>query len=337
MMAKRGAFRSWLWLGVLWFLCLGFVVPGAALAGDSELEKATIVLQWLPQAQFVGYFVAQDKGFYKEEGVSMRILPGGPDVLVSEYLESRRAEYGSMFLVSGLEKRSKGLNIVHVAQLVQKSALLLVVKKSSSIEKVEDLDGKRVGLWHNEFQLQARALFKRLGIKVTIVPQSSSMDLFIMGGVDAVSAMWYNELHTLYDSGLNPDELVVFHYDDPEINLNFPEDGLFCLEETYRNHPEKTKGVVKATLRGWEYAFAHQEEALSILEKYMKLANVPFSYEHQRWMLERMRDIVVPDEGQTMGVLSQKDYDQVGKALMEAGFVKKVPSYEDFTREVAHD
>lgn len=312
-------------------LCAAFLYAAPACA--AEAKRAALALQWQPQAQFAGFYVAQAKGFYREAGVDMEIIPGGQDVVASRLLAQGRAQFATMFLATGIERRAetKGPQaVVHLAQLVQRSALLLVTRADSGIKEPKDLDGKRVSLWDNEFRLQPRALFQRLGIHPRILPQSSTLGLFLRGGADAASAMWYNEYHTLLVSGLDAEDLRIFFYRDQD--LNFPEDGIYTLEKTLRADPELCRAVVSASLRGWRYAFEHPEEALDIVLARMREAHVPVSRVHQRFMLARMQDIMLPSEkGHTpLGELKQEDFDRVAKALTGLGLLKQAPAFGEF-------
>nr|WP_321255364.1 ABC transporter substrate-binding protein [uncultured Pseudodesulfovibrio sp.] len=291
------------------------------------LDKTSLVLQWLPQAQFAGYFVAKDKGFYEEEGIDLTLIPGGPDVLASEQLDAGNAEFATLFLTTGLQRRPT-LPIVNIGQFVQRSALMLIAKKSSCISSFKDLNGKKIGLWGNEFQIQARALFRQMNLKVTVVPQSSSLDLFLRDGVHATSGMWYNEYHTLLTYGLDEEDLQPLFFNDA--GLNFPEDGIYCLEQTAANRPDLCQRLVRATIKGWEYTFAHQDEALDIVMHRMQSARVPANRAHQRWMLKRMEDIIMTDEAATMGVLRKDDFERVRQTLLDTGFLDTAPTFEEF-------
>ena len=209
---------------------------------------------------------------------------------------------------------------------------MLVVRADSGISSPRDLDGKRVGLWDNEFGLQPRALFERLGIHPRIIPQSSTLTLFLLGGVDAASAMWYNEYHTLLASGLDRKDLRVFFYRD--LDLNFPEDGIYTLDKTLASDPSLCRAVVDASLRGWEYAFAHPEEALDIVLAQMRAAHVPVSRAHQRFMLARMRDVMLPQTpgDPPLGTLARTDYELMVRNLAHLGLIKNAPSFESFSR-----
>jgi len=312
-------------------LLAALLAAPAAPALAQASEKASIILQWLPQAQFAGYYVAKDKGFYAEEGIDLDILPSGPDILASDYLEDGRADFATLFLTTGLQRR-ESLPLVNIGQFVQHSALMLIAKKSSGIKSFQDLDGKKVGLWANEFQIQARALFRSQGIAATVVPQTSSLDLFMRGGVAACSAMWYNEYHTLLTYGLDEADLQPLFFNDA--GLNFPEDGIYCLEKTAKDRPELCRMLVRATLKGWLYAFAHKGEALDIVLGHMEAAKVPANRAHQRWMLDRMEDVTMA-EHVPMGVLNREDFQRVVRALTDTGFVDTAPRYEDFYKGTA--
>lgn len=311
------------------FLFLLLLATEALAADTPHLKKAAFIPQWSPQAQFAGYYVAYEKGLYRKHGLDLTIIPGGPAHSPIDYLRQKKADFGSLWLCSAIEKRGQGLNLINIAQIMQKSALMLVAKKGSGIRTPQDMNGKKVGLWRDEFQIQPRALFKKYNLKVKFIPQSFSVNLFLQGGVDVASAMWYNEFHTLLNSGLNPDELSTFFFFD--YGLNFPEDGLYCLEETLQKDPEMVGAFVRASLEGWLYAFSHPEESLDIILKVMRLAGIPANRVHQRWMLARMKDLIVIPEGQeSLGRLKEGDFQRVAGELKKIGLIKKVPSFTSF-------
>lgn len=301
------------------------VLCGAAQAGTQRL-----VLHWLPQAQFAGVLMAEEKGFYARRGVDLSIVPGGPDVNVSRHLAEGRAEFATMFLSTALERRAAGMDLVHIGQIVHQSALMLVARKDSGIRALNDLQGRRVGMWGPDFQIQPRALFKRLGIEVEVVEQAPSMDLFMRGGLDAVSAMWYNEYRTLMSYGLDEKDMTAFFFRD--LDLNFPEDGLYCLRATYERDPAAARAVAQATLEGWAYVFAHPEEALELVVRRMKEHRVRANRAHQRWMLARMQDIILAGGAPRLN-LDRPDFEAAAAALVGQGFISDPPGYADFVME----
>jgi len=224
--------------------------------------------------------------------------------------------------------RASGQDIINIGQMIQRSALMLVAKKSSNIKTPQDINGKKVSLWGEDFQIQPKAFFKKYNLKVKIVPQSFSVNLFLRDGVDVASAMWYNEYHTIINSGLNPDELTTFFFH--EHGLNFPEDGIYTLKKTFKKDPSLASAFVKSSIAGWEYAFSHPEEALDIVLKYISQAKIPANRVHQKWMLNRMKDLISPPDSSSIGMLQPRDYERVDYELKENDLVKRTPSYYSF-------
>ena len=313
---------------VSFIFCL-LLAPG--FTGASDLTKVSLVPQWIPQAQFAGYMVALEKGFYRDAGLDLTLLRGGPDNPTFRALREGRATFCTDWVSAGIQTRSSGLRVVNIGQVVQRSALMLIAKKRRGIKSVGDLDGKRIGLWGGNFQVQPMAFFRKYDLGVTIVPLYSTINLFLKDAVDAASAMWYNEYHFILNSGYEPGELTLFFFSD--FGLNFPEDGLYCLEEIFRADPDLCKRFVQASLRGWLYAFENQAETLDLVMKYADAAHTGTNRAHQRWMLARMKDLILPngDKG-GLGKLKQSDYTTVAETLKSLNLLQDIPLFHDFYR-----
>lgn len=318
-------------------LLLGTLLGGfgsGATGQESALTQVSFIPQWQPQAQFAGYYVAYEKGFYRQHHLEVKILQGGPEKPTSAWLAKGKATFGTMFLTDGIEKRAQGIELINIAQIVQRSAFMLVAKKSSGITKPEDINGKRVGLWCNEFVLQPQAFFRNYGLKVKVIPQAATLNLFLRGGVDVASAMWYNEYHQIINSGVNPEELTIFSLAD--YGLNFPEDGIYCLAEMADKHPKTCRDFVAASIQGWKYAFAHPDEALDIVMQYVHAANLPSDRVHQKWMLARMQEIIQPPGSDIpMGMLKETTYGQVAQEMLKRGIIKAIPEFSKFYKDFA--
>jgi NitT/TauT family transport system substrate-binding protein len=307
------------------FLAIAPFPVAQAAAGNT----VTFIPQWLPQSQFAGYYVAQEKGFYRQRGLEVKILTGGPDFPSSELLHYGQADFGTMFLTTAIVKRAKGYKFVNIGQIVQRSALMLVANKSSGIKVPADIQNQRVGLWGAEFQIQPRAFFRKHRLKVKIIPQNATMNLFLRGGVALASAMWYNEYYQIILTGINPEELTTFLLSD--YGLKFPEDGIYCLESTWQKDPQQAQNFVQASLEGWQYAFKHSQEALDIVMKYANAAQVATNRVHQQWMLARMQDIIMPPGGKIpLGCLKKETYLQVARELKKNGLIHMIPDYSQF-------
>ncbi len=295
----------------------------------APLKKVTFIPQWVPQAQFAGYYVAQETGIYKEHGLDVEIISGGPQRSSSDYLKKQKADFASLWLVTGLNLCNQGVEVVNLAQIVQHSALMLVAKKSSGILKPSDMEGHKVGLWGSPFEIQPKIFFKQYNLSVKPLQQSYSINLFLRDGVAVTSAMWYNEYHTILNAGIDPEELTTFFYSDH--GLNYPEDGIYVLKKTWQQKPTLCRAFVKASLKGWRRAFAEPELALDITMRNLKKEHVISNRVHQEWMLKRMRDIILPANGpKTIGHLNMEDFQRVAGDLKKNGLLKKAPNFKTF-------
>jgi len=323
--------RKWMhpFFGVFFFIAALTLFSGiSSSAGSEPLKKATFLPQWFPQAQFAGYYVAKEKGIYRKHGLDVTILRGGPEKPPGKTLARRKAQFATMFLAEALQQCSSGLRLVNIGQVVQRSGFVLVAKKSSGILTPRDLNGKKVSLWPDS-GLQSLAFFKKYGLNPKIVHQTYTLNLFLRGGVDAASAMWYNEYHSILSAGIDEDELTTFFFD--RYGLNFPEDGIYCTKETWKKDPDLTRRFALASIEGWRYAFAHPDEALDIVMTYVNEAKINTSRVHQKWMLARMKDLIVPeDQSIPMGTLVEKDYQTVVRELSHGGLIKRIPPFGEF-------
>lgn len=317
---------------ILLYVCVPFFIAASLSAEETTLKKTSFLPHWAPQAQFAGYYVAYEKGIYKKYGLDITIIQGGPDSPPAKILEQGSCDFATLWLSSAIKENDKGAKIVNIAQIMQRSALMLIAKKSSGICRPEDINDKKVSLWGDIFRIQPLTFFKKYNLKVTIVPQSYSVNMFLRDGVDVTSAMWYNEYHTILNSGYDPEDLTTFFYYD--YGLNFPEDGIYVKEDYFKINPELCHSFVRASLEGWQYTFEHPDEALDIIMKYMELVHVPANRAHQKWMLERMKDLMTdPNSTKVSGKLSESDYIYVANCLKENGLINSVSDFRDFCKD----
>ena len=305
----------------------GGSMAAAGAAADPAPARLAFLPHWIPQAQFAGYYLALEKDFYRQAGLEVAILEGGPRKPVEKALGSGEAVIASHFLSSALKLRDEGIPLVHLAQISQRSALLLVARKARGIASVQDLEGKTVSVWPS-FSVQPQALFRKYNLRVSTVTQGSSPALFLNGAVDAASAMWYNEYHLILNSGIDAEEMTLVFYD--QHGLNFPEDCLLCLAETWRTRPGECRKFVAASLAGWRYAAAHREEALQVVMRRTGQARTGTNRAHQRWMLDRMCDLIQPPPGAAMGELPAPAYENVARELRDTGEIRTAPTFKEF-------
>lgn len=311
----------------LCLLCLSAALR--PVSAQSALTPATLMTVWDPQAQFAGYYVALEQGFYARRGIDLHIRPGGAGASSLQALESGEVDFAVLWLTTALQRRAEGVALVNLAQIIQRSSMMLVARRDAGIERIEDMQGRSVSLWRGDLSILPRLLFERRGVQVRELPQGYTVNLFLRGGVDVVSAMWFNEYHSILSAGVDPDELQSFYLG--EEGPNFPEDGLYALASTVTRDPALTEAFVAASLEGWRHAFEHPEQALDVVIARMREAHLPANRVHQRWMLEHMRTLMEPlHEGGQWGRLSRADFQAVAAALREAGQLEAAPAFENF-------
>jgi len=296
-------------------------------ADSTSLRKVTLQLQWLHQAQFAGFYVAKEKGIYSEYGLDVIIEMGGPQISSPHVISNKGAEFGTMFLTSALREVDAGNKIVNIAQLSQKSSMLLVARKNSGIEKISDINGKRVGLWASDFNEPSIIFLNKNNIKAKIVPISWTTNVLSQGVVDIMNMMVYNEYNVYINSGNNPEDLSVFALH--ELGVNIPEDGVYCHSDYYAENQSLCHDFAEATMDGWFYALNHEEETLSYVLKYLKDAHLPANIPHQQWMLQKIKEAILFKPEQ-FGKLTKHDYYSSVQMMEKNGMLKKHSEYLDF-------
>ena len=325
---RKNGLRLFSFLLAFSLILAALFTPGAASA--VELKKVRLIPEWLPQAQFAGYMIALEKGFYREAGLDVEILNGGPGRLPLDLLESHRAEFGVAWLSSALARRSRGLKIVNVAQIFQRSSLVFVAKRENGVNSPQDLEGRNVGLWVEDFRVTPIAFLKKLNLTVNIIPQYYSINLFLRDGVTAAAAMYYNEYDQMIESGYDANELTVFRFND--YGLDFPEDGLYCLESTYEKDPEMCRLFAEASIKGWAYAASHKDETLEIVLKNMDGSFIGANRAHQGWMLNHLTKVISKPGHSGIGRLRMEDYKTTADLLKQLGLIENIDPFEDFYR-----
>jgi NitT/TauT family transport system substrate-binding protein len=310
-------------------LAVGFIPFLMFLTTQAQLSKLVFAPQWLPQAQFAGFYVAQERGFYKDAGIDVEIIHPSTSIQATSLLVSGKADVISLFLTTALSVRNQGVDLVNVGQISQHSAIMIVTKKSGGIENVNQLNGKKVGIWKSGFDELPKALISEKKLKVEWIPILSSVNLFMMGGIDAMTVMSYNEYDQIINSGMNEDELNVFPLAD--YGFDVPEDGLYCLRSTYQNKKASLIKFLSATLKGWDFAAANKEYALEVIIGRMQLAHVPANKVHQEWMLNKVLDLISPgDKNCKPGELLESDFGKANRIINIGDSKKTGCIFSDF-------
>ena len=285
-------------------------------------EKVTIQLKWVTQAQFAGYYVAQDKGYYQAEGLDVTIKPGGPDIATPQVIAGGGADVIVDWMPSALASREKGVALVNIAQIFKKSGMMLTCRKDSGIKSPSDFRGKTLGVWFYGNEYPFLSWMSKLGIPTTggsngvkVLKQGFNVDPILQKQAECVSTMTYNEYWQVIDAGLSPSELVVYKYEDQGVSTL--EDGLYVLEKNLRKKAfvSKMARFLKASIKGWKYAGDHPDEAADIV-----LENDDTGAQTEKHQRRMMREIskLVGNQPQGIGYLIPADYRRTVDVLMSS-------------------
>ena len=306
-------------------LALG-IAAGTAHAAD----KVTLQLKWVTQAQFAGYYVALDKGFYKDAGLDVTIKAGGPDIAPAQVIAGGGADVVLDWMPSALASREKGLSLVNIAQPFKSSGMMLTCRKDSGIKAPEDFRGKTLGVWFYGNEYPFLSWMSSLGIPtdgsdngVTVLKQGFNVDPILQGQANCVSTMTYNEYWQIIDAGLSADDLVVFKYEDQGVATL--EDGMYVLEDNLADaaFADKMVRFVAASMRGWKYAEDNSDEAAEIVLD--NDASGAQTEKHQKRMMGEIAKLTAGSNG----ALDPADYERTVATLMGGGsdpVITKMPS-----------
>jgi len=235
-------------------LLLGAVAL-AAFASTAHAEKVVLQLKWVTQAQFAGYYVAQEKGYYKAAGLDVEIKPGGPDIAPEQVIAGGGADVIVDWLPAALASREKGNMLVNIAQPFKHSGLMLTCRKDTGIKTPADLKGKTLGVWFYGNEYPFLSWMSKLGLKtdsdIKVLKQGFNVDPLLQKQADCISTMSYNEYNQVLEAGVKADDLVVFKYEDQGVATL--EDGLYVEQDRLKDPAfvATMAKFVKASMKGW--------------------------------------------------------------------------------------
>jgi NitT/TauT family transport system substrate-binding protein len=292
----------------------------AGLAGTVATAKETMRLEWVIQGQFAGPIVAMDKGYYKEAGVEMELLPAGPDIKPAVTVAQGVDTFGIGHPHQVIAARSNGAPLVQVLQLGQKSASVYIARKDSGIQSINDMKGRSVGLWFGGDEHEFLAMLNAANIPqadVKIVSQGFDIIGWLENQYEVMQVTRYNELPQVYRQGYKPEDLVIL--DAADLGVALVNTGLFTTEQIIAERPEAVQAVVNATLRGWKEALENPQAAAELVVKY----NTELKVDEQVQQIEAMGDLFCggPTLEGKFGFSNPADWEVAQKILLEAKLI----------------
>lgn len=289
--------------------------------------------QWTPQAQFTGYYVAYQKGFYAQEGIDLtiehvtahstntpfeKLIKGDVDIIVQKLQQT-------------VMYRSNGYKVLNILQTSQNSGLMCV--SCAPIPSPQSLSGLKVGQWKTGHSELCQMMEHENQITdIEWISFLQSMNLLIAGAIDATLCYSYNEYISLIFSLGNIPEENILHFSD--IGYNFPEDAICVTEKFYQANQAMLERFNAATIRGWNYANDHPEEALDIVMEYVERENVATNRYHQKLMMEEVLRLQKnPNTNQRdYAPMDSILYQEMVERMLKCGLLKKSVKYEEVIR-----
>ena len=286
--------RLWAVLVILLVSLLTIGLP--SLSMQRQQMPLRVQLRWLPQAQFAGFYVAKDHEFFRREGLSVSLEPGGPSVNGLQRLRDGEVDVTIAWTSDALDMRRQGAQLVNVAQLLQRPGTMLVCSAASGVQKAADLKGKRVGTWFLGDEFDVGYWLQRYGLgldAVRLVEQKPAARDLLNGQVDCATAMSYNEFQTILQAGALQSDLFTVRF--AEENSGVLEDGLYVRASDLQDPVKRDRlaRFLRSLAAGWRYTARHPDEAVAITERFMDSSNTT----HQKAMLREILQLMDLNKG----------------------------------------
>src|SRR5271155_1427713 len=234
-----------------------FLVLSSFFAANAD-EAVTVRLKWFNQAQFAGFYVAQQNGYYKSEGLNVNIQPGGPDFPAVQMVTGGNEQFGVTGADQILIARGKGVPVVALAVIFRRNPFVLFSLAKSGIKTPTDYVGKNIGvkIGGNE-ELIYRAVLAKAGVdktKLNEIPVKFDITPLLAGAVDVWPGYLINEVLAAKEKGFDVNVVS-----PPDYGIDLYADTLFTTEKMLKEKPDIVRKFVTATLKGWTSAIAAPE------------------------------------------------------------------------------
>ena len=280
--------------------------------------------QWMAQAQFAGYYVAKEMGFYEEEGLDVEISHPFATQALEDRVRSGGSQAYSMFLSEAMELVDKGVPVVNILQTSMNSSMVIVSRYGAD---PLGLRNAKVITWRAGFGQIPMCISAREHLDYRWITASSSLNLFVAGAVDATLATSYNEYYQLLQTGLVTPGKGIYRFSEQGYNIQ--EDGVYMTAAAYNKDRDSAERFVRASRRGWEWAAEHPDETLEIVMSYVKEFRIPTNRVLQQLMLEEVLRLQLdPDSGKREFRLRPDMVRKASALMLEGGILKNEVTVE---------
>ena len=295
-----------------------------ALLPIQAQKKFIFTPQWTAQAQFAGYYVAKEKGFYKQAGLDVDIVHPSITQPAISRVRNNESQATTLGLCQALEVIDDGIPMVNILQTSMNTSLVLVSRKDVDPLKQP---GMKVGIWSTGFGQLAICMSIKEHLNYEWVRFASNVNLFVSGAIDATLVMSYNEYYQLAQAGVKLTERNVYRFSDHDYNVQ--EDGLYMTRAYYDEHRDEARRFAQASKKGWEWAVAHPDETLDIVMDYVRREHIGTNRVLQKLMLAEVLNLLVDRESKKREYRLRPDMVKKASRLMvENMMLKNEVKYE---------
>ena len=261
-------------------------------------------LQWFTQAQFAGYYAAQDQGLYTEQCLDVTILEGAVDISPQTVLANGEADFAISWVSKALASREGGADIVNIAQVFQRSGTLQVSFKDKNITTAADFKGKNIGNWGYGNEFEIFAALTKAGLDpakdVKLVQQQFDMAGLLAGDIDAAEAMTYNEYAQVLEA-VNPKTKALYTADDFNV-VSYEAEGVGMLQDAIwadgkrlsdAAYVDTATKFVAASLQGWAFC----RDNVSACRDIVVSKGSKLGASHQLWQMNEVNKLIWPAAG----------------------------------------
>jgi NitT/TauT family transport system substrate-binding protein len=253
------------------------------ITAQQTSNKFVFTPQWTAHAQFAGYYVAKEKGFYKQAGIDVDIVHPSVSQTAMNRLQNRESQATTLQLCQAMEIIDNGIPLVNILQTSMNNGTVIVSRRDKDPLTQR---GARVGMWHAGFSQIPICMSIKEKLNYKWIRFTSNVDLFLKGAIDATLAMSYNEYYQLMQMGFTFTENNVYRFCDHGYNIQ--EDGVYMRRDYYEAHKDQARKFAQASKKGWEWAAEHPEETLDIVMKYVHENHITTNRVLQRLMLKEV-------------------------------------------------
>jgi len=288
-------------------------------------DKLVFTPQWSAQAQFAGYYVALEKGFYKQAGINVEIVHPSVTQSAISRIRNNESQATTLQLAQAMDIIDNGIPLVNILQTSMNNALVIVSRRNKNPLTQK---GAKVGIWNAGFGQIAICMSIKEGLDYQWIPFASNINLFVSGAIDATLAMSYNEYYQLVQSGFIPTKDNVYRFCDHGYNVQ--EDGVYMARDYYLKHREQARRFAAASKKGWEWAAAHPEETLDIVMHYVQKEHIATNRVLQQLMLKDILRLQVDRESKKREFRLRPDMvKQASKLMIEHMMLSREISYQE--------